>query len=143
MAFHHITKADLMGDPPPVGVWPFRIERVVDRKSKAGNATILVSWKCSLTDPPGGTSLLDNFPLVENALWRLGDMLKATGYDLDGEGFDSKDLNGLEAKIFVGRETYQGVKRPRAKAYYSMDSDVEIGPREESAEPGQEEAEAD
>lgn len=132
MAFYNISKDDLQSDPPPIGVWPFRVERVTDRKSKANNPTILVTWKCSSTEPPaGGTTLLDNFPLVENALWRLGDMLKATDFPLDTQGFDSKDLVGLECKIRVGREKYQGVTRPRARQYFRMESDEQIGPREE------------
>jgi hypothetical protein len=112
-----ISKEDLEGTQCPPGTWVARIDRVTERESEKKNKVILLGWKVVGSEPPAGSDVLENITLVPEAMWKLAEVFEATGFTPDADGFETADLKGLECRIVVAEEEYQGRKRAKVMSH--------------------------
>lgn len=100
------------------GTYRARVASAALAQSKAGNP--MVEVKFQILDEPEYVNkpISDNWSLLPQALWRTADKLKAFGYSeeelMAGEmEFDPESLIGLECRIQVELEQYEGRDRSR------------------------------
>lgn len=110
---YSVTDDELHGSRVAPGTYQARIDKVTDKSSKSGNPVMWLTWTITGTEPPAGQKVPENVTMTPESYWRLEEIFEVTGFKSDGTGFDSQDLKGLEARIVVVQEEYEG--RPRAK----------------------------
>lgn len=83
------------------------------KQSQGGNDMIVVAFEVTKGQDKG-SRVFENYPLVENALWKLKGMLQAIGMKCDGKvQLDLDKLIGKVCIISVADEEYDGKIRSR------------------------------
>lgn len=131
--------------PLPVGTYDLRIESVAV-KPKNENDQLVVK-AVVVGGPSDGRSVTDWFTLSEAAMWRVGNLVEATGVAAtvvgeDAQGnpayeFDENDLVGLcyRVDVTIREYTKDGQKRQTNDFKNFAPSDVNGGAEEEEPEP--------
>lgn len=91
----------------PEGVYQGTISAAEMKTSSTGNPMLAVTYDINADD--GVHKVFDNYTLVERAMFKLKDLLKALGYDVSGSlSFDEADLIGGMVNLKVVQEEYNG-----------------------------------
>lgn len=131
---------------PSVGEHVAKITSADIKQSSGGNDMIV----CRFTVTKGNdkdSSVMENFSLAENALWKLKGMLQAIGLKCDGKvQLDLDKLVGKVCIINVIDDEYNGSVRARIDAFHKLsaaaDEDAEDEDDEDDIEDDEEEEEA-
>lgn len=118
------------------------------KQSQGGNDMIVVAFEVTKGNSKGAR-VYENYPLVENALWKLKSLLQAIGLKCEGKvQLDLDKLIGKMCEVTVFHEEYEGKTRAkvdtvaRIKAQTESDEDEdEEDTVEEAAEEEDEEEE--
>lgn len=98
------------------GMYNVVIEAVEPKTSSTGKPMLLIRFREESTQ----AALFENYVLQENCLWKLKELLNATGCECDGViDFDTDDLIGLAFKVKVVQEDYNDSKVNRIKKVYA------------------------
>lgn len=83
------------------------------KQSQGGNDMIVVAFEVTKGDDKGAR-VYENYPLVDNALWKLKGLLQAIGMKADGKvSLDLDKLVGKVLTVIVKHEEYDGKIRAR------------------------------
>ena len=114
------------------------------KQSQGGNDMIVVAFEVTKGQDKG-SRVFENYPLVENALWKLKGMLQAIGMKCDGKvQLDLDKLIGKVCIISVTDEEYDGKIRSRIQECRKLaavadededDEDIEEEEEEEEEQP--------
>ena len=114
------------------------------KQSQGGNDMIVVAFEVTKGQDKG-SRVFENYPLVENALWKLKGMLQAIGMKCDGKvQLDLDKLIGKVCIISVADEEYDGRIRSRLQECRKLaavadededDEDIEEDDEEEEEQP--------
>lgn len=126
---------------PAEGTHKVRIAKVEEATSQGGNEMFRVSFEV-IAGPSKGCRAIENYPLIDTALWKLKSLLQAVGMKADGRV--QVDLDKLEGKVLdivVADEEYNGQTRARVKE--TRKAQIESEPEEEEDEDFEEEEEVE
>lgn len=103
------------------GTYSARIDKVNDKAAKSGNPMMIIGWTITGTEPPAGTKVSEMVTMIPEAYWRVAEIFEATGFKSpDGTGFESQDLLGLECKIVLADDTYEGRTRSKVQKHLPL-----------------------
>jgi len=115
----------------PEGIYEAKIEKIEEKTAKTGNKYKQVTFRLqgeNATQKGVSNRLLwDNLVLVEQAEWKIQNLLYACGMPYEGTVELSDDWNeliGKKLKIGVGTREYKGKERNEVKSYYSQTTRV-------------------
>ena len=126
---------------PAEGIHKVRIAKVEEATSQGGNEMFKVSFEV-IAGPSKGCRAIENYPLIDTALWKLKSLLQSVGMKADGRV--QVDLDKLEGKVLdivVADEEYNGQTRARVKETRKAQSEPEHEEEEEDTEDFEEEEE--
>jgi|SRR6056297_1138189 len=119
----------------PEGIYEAKIEKIEEKTAKTGNkykqVTFRLQGKNATQKGVSNRLLWDNLVLVEQAEWKIQNLLYACGMPYEGTvelSDDWKELIGKKLKIGVGTHEYQGQERNEVKSYYSQTTRVKSSP---------------
>lgn len=117
MAKSRTKKLDFSGvevfNAPAEGVHKVKIAKVEETTSQGGNDMFKVTFVV-VAGPSKGSKVIENYPLVEAALWKLKSLLEAIGMKADGRvAVDLDKMEGKTLEIEVKLEEYEGKDRVR------------------------------
>lgn len=98
---------------PAEGSHKAKIVKVEETSSQGGNDMFKVTFEV-VAGPSKGCRAIENYPLIDTALWKLKSLLQAIG--MKAEGRVQVDLDKMEGKtleIEVFYEEYQGQDRAK------------------------------
>lgn len=98
---------------PAEGSHKVKITKVEETSSQGGNDMFKVTFEV-VAGPSKGCRVVENYPLIDTALWKLKSLLQAIG--IKAEGRVQVDLDKMEGKILeieVFYEEYQGQDRAK------------------------------
>lgn len=98
---------------PAEGSHKVKITKVEETSSQGGNDMFKVTFEV-IAGPSKGCRVIENYPLIDTALWKLKSLLQAIGMKADGRV--QVDLNKMEGKVLeieVFYEEYQGQDRAK------------------------------
>lgn len=126
--FKNVETGGSLG-PLPSGGYNARIAKIEEKKSQAGN--MYLSFEFNVTDNGSykNRKIWESFPLTENALWKLKQVLDAVGVDTSGEVDFSPQLvmgRELHLEVDVEESTMNGKPRNRVTRI-SEAKDSEVG----------------
>lgn len=126
---------------PAEGAHKAKITKVEETASQGGNDMFKVTFEVTAGESKG-CRVIENYPLIDTALWKLKSLLQAVGMKADGRV--QIDLDKLEGKILeieVYYEEYNGQDRAKvsetrkaAKSAELEEDDNEDEPEEEPKE---------
>lgn len=132
------------------GIHSVKIATAEVKQSSSGNDMIVVAFEVT-KGVDKGARVFENFPIVDNSLWKLKGLLQAIGMKADGKlQLDTDKLIGKVCSINVKHEEYNGSLRARVESIMkfdagSVDEDVDDDDFEdedvEATEPEEEEEE--
>lgn len=126
---------------PAEGIHKVRIAKVEEATSQGGNEMFKVSFEV-IDGPSKGCRAIENYPLIDTALWKLKSLLQAVGMKADGRvQIDLDKLEGKVLDIVVADEEYNGQTRARVKETRRAQAEVE--PEEEEDDDDFEEEEVE
>lgn len=106
-------------EPIPAGVYDAVIDatRSEVRQSQAGNTVLNVAFVIQNHPEYTGRIVFENYAITDKALWKIGQMLEALGFDVKGKKFtfDHGELHNKRCRIHVIQEEYNGTLRNRVK----------------------------
>lgn len=124
-----ISKDDVKGlEPLPQDTYDF-VVATVEHKVKAGadkDDPGYFNLQLDIENPEDGrhVPVFDVLSLKDNARWKLGEFCKAVGLiedadDIDDDGLeiDSDEFQGLEGRVSIKQETYEGRVRNKVDKY--------------------------
>lgn len=112
------------------------------KQSQGGNDMIVVAFEVTRGESKGGR-VFENFPLVDNALWKLKGLLQAIGMKADGKvQLDLDKLVGKVLIIEVKHEEYEGKTRAKVDQMYKFTTDS-VDEDDEEEDEVEEEAEVE
>ena len=98
---------------PSEGQHVAKIASAEVKQSQGGNDMIVVAFEVTKGQDKGARAF-ENYPLAENALWKLKGMLQAIGMKCDGKvQLDLDKLVGKVCIIITADEEYEGKLRTR------------------------------
>lgn len=95
------------------GVHVAKLASIVEKTSQEGNPMLTATFEITKGESKGA-KVFENFPLSQNALWKLKNLLEAIG--MKSEGKLKIDLDAMEGKvcdITVAHEDYRGQTKAR------------------------------
>lgn len=98
---------------PAEGKHKAKIKKVEETTSSGGNDMFKVTFEV-VSGESKGCRVIDNYPLVDTALWKLKSLLQAIGMKADGRvqvDLDKMENKVLEIKVFY--EDYNGQERAK------------------------------
>lgn len=98
---------------PAEGSHKVKIVKVEETSSQGGNDMFKVTFEV-IAGPSKGCRVVENYPLIDTALWKLKSLLQAIGMKADGRV--QVDLDKMEGKVLeieVFYEEYQGQDRAK------------------------------
>jgi hypothetical protein len=108
--------------------------------SQGGNDTLNVSFEV-IKGADKGCRVMCNYPLVENALWKLKGMLQAIGMKADGKmAIDLDKLVGKQLIIEVVHEEYNGSVRAKVDSCKKLGAESDSDEEDDDDEEDEEEA---
>ena len=154
MAKSRKHKVDFTGveafNKPAEGKHKAKISKVEETTSQGGNDMFKVTFEV-VAGPSKGCRVIENYPLIDTALWKLKSLLQAIGMKADGRvQIDLDKMEGKVLEINVYYEDYNGQERAKvsdtnkfiAEAEDDDDEDdVDDDVEEEEEEPEDEEEE--
>ena len=150
MAKSRKHKVDFTGveafNKPAEGKHKAKISKVEETTSQGGNDMFKVTFEV-VAGPSKGCRVIENYPLIDTALWKLKSLLQAIGMKADGRV--QIDLDKMESKVLeitVFYEEYNGQDRAKVSETNKFiaeaeDDDDEDDVEEEAEEPEDEEEE--
>ena len=144
MAKSRKHKVDFTGveafNKPAEGKHKAKISKVEETTSQGGNDMFKVTFEV-VAGPSKGCRVIENYPLIDTALWKLKSLLQAIGMKADGRvQIDLDKMEGKDLEIVVFYEEYNGQDRAKISetnkfiAETEEDDDVEDDVEEEEAE---------
>lgn len=150
MAKSRKHKVDFTGveafNKPAEGKHKAKISKVEETTSQGGNDMFKVTFEV-VAGPSKGCRVIDNYPLIDTALWKLKSLLQAIGMKADGRvQIDLDKMEGKVLEINVYYEEYNGQDRAKVSETNKFiaeaeDDDDEDDIEEEVEEPEDEEEE--
>lgn len=150
MAKSRKHKVDFTGvetfNKPAEGSHKARISKVEETTSQGGNDMFKVTFEV-VAGPSKGCRVIENYPLIDTALWKLKSLLQAIGMKADGRvQIDLDKMEGKVLEINVYYEDYNGQDRAKVSETNKFiaeteDDDDEDDIEEEAEEPEDEEEE--
>ena len=113
---------------PAEGAHKCKITKVEETSSQGGNDMFKVTFEV-VSGPSKGCRVIENYPLIDTALWKLKSLLQAIGMKADGRV--QVDLDKMEGKILeieVYYEEYNGQDRAKiseTRKYIDSSDDTE------------------
>lgn len=113
---------------PAEGAHKCKITKVEETASQGGNDMFKVTFEV-VSGPSKGCRVIENYPLIDTALWKLKSLLQAIGMKADGRV--QVDLDKMEGKILeieVYYEEYNGQDRAKiseTRKYIDSSDDTE------------------
>jgi hypothetical protein len=114
-------------EPLPEGIYNAEITGVEEKESSTGNPMYV--WEIEVDNKDGGTAKVKDFmSLTEAALWRLKELVLATGIatkeDLKGSyDFDPNEVMEIPIKVQLEVSEYNGYRNNKVKHFLKSDSD--------------------
>lgn len=127
---------------PAEGTHKAKITKVEETTSQGGNDMFKVTYKV-VSGPSKDCIVVENYPIVDTALWKLKSLLQAIGMKADGRvQIDLDKMEGKTLEIEVFYEEYNGQDRAKisetrkvtAKSSADDDEDVEEHETDEEEE---------
>lgn len=117
MAKSRKHKVDFTGvetfNKPAEGSHKARISKVEETTSSGGNEMFKVTFEVT-AGPSKGCRVIENYPLIDTALWKLKSLLQAIGMKADGRvQIDLDKMEGKVLEIEVHYEEYNGQDRAK------------------------------
>ena len=117
MAKSRKHKVDFTGveafNKPAEGKHKAKISKVEETTSQGGNDMFKVSFEV-VAGPSKGCRVIENYPLIDTALWKLKSLLQAIGMKADGRvQIDLDKMEGKVLEINVYYEDYNGQERAK------------------------------
>ena len=117
MAKSRTHKIDLTGvesfNKPAEGTHKVKIKKVEETTSQGGNEMFKVTFEV-VSGPSKGCRVIENYPLIDTALWKLKSLLQAIGMKADGRvQIDLDKMEGRTLEIDVYYEEYNGQDRAK------------------------------
>ena len=150
MAKSRKHKVDFTGveafNKPAEGKHKAKISKVEETTSQGGNDMFKVTFEV-VAGPSKGCRVIENYPLIDTALWKLKSLLQAIGMKADGRvQIDLDKMEGKVLEINVYYEDYNGQERAKVSDTNKFiaeaeDDDDEDDVEEEEEEPEDEEEE--
>lgn len=132
---------------PAEGSHKVKVSKVEEKVSQGGNDMFVVTFEV-ISGPSKGCRCMENYPLIDTALWKLKSLLQAVG--MKAEGRVQVDLDKLVGKVLeiqVGYEEYNGQDRARVletrKLISEEDSEDDVDDEEKEVEDEEVEEEDD
>lgn len=98
---------------PAEGSHKAKIVKVEETSSQGGNDMFKVTFEV-VAGPSKGCRVVENYPLIDTALWKLKSLLQAIGMKADGRvQIDLDKMEGKTLEIEVFYEEYQGQDRAK------------------------------
>lgn len=106
-------------EPLEEGIYLMTIEHIEEKTSSTGNPMLLVRFK----EPETGTAVFENYVLLPQNMWKLGELVEACGIDPKELGsVDTEELipmlTGIQVKAKITQDTYEGRITNRVKKTY-------------------------
>ena len=150
MAKSRKHKVDFTGveafNKPAEGKHKAKISKVEETTSQGGNDMFKVTFEV-VAGPSKGCRVIENYPLIDTALWKLKSLLQAIGMKADGRvQIDLDKMEGKALEINVYYEDYNGQERAKVSDTNKFiaeaeDDDDEDDVEEEAEEPEDEDEE--
>lgn len=117
MAKNRTHKVDFTGveafNKPAEGTHKVKITKVEETTSQGGNEMFKVTFEV-ISGPSKGCKVIENYPLIDTALWKLKSLLQAIGMKADGRvQIDLDKMEGKTLEIDVFYEEYNGQDRAK------------------------------
>lgn len=98
---------------PAEGVHKVKIEKIEETVSQGGNDMFKVTFVV-IAGASKGCKVIENYPLIDTALWKLKGLLEAIGMKADGRvRIDLDKMEGKTLELTVKYEEYEGKDRAR------------------------------
>lgn len=98
---------------PAEGVHKVKIEKIEETVSQGGNDMFKVTFVV-VAGASKGCKVIENYPLIDTALWKLKSLLEAIGMKADGRvQIDLDKMEGKTLELTVKYEEYEGKDRAR------------------------------
>ena len=98
---------------PAEGVHKVKIEKIEETVSQGGNDMFKVTFVVT-AGASKGCKVIENYPLIDTALWKLKGLLEAIGMKADGRvQIDLDKMEGKTLELTVKYEEYEGKDRAR------------------------------
>lgn len=138
-------KVDFTGvetfNKPAEGSHKAKITKVEETTSQGGNEMFKVTFEV-VAGPSKGCRVIENYPLIDTALWKLKSLLQAIGMKADGRvQIDLDKMEGKVLEIEVFYEEYQGQDRAKISETRKFIANEEPDDDEEDEEPEEEDEE--
>ena len=150
MAKSRKHKVDFTGveafNKPAEGKHKAKISKVEETTSQGGNDMFKVTFEV-VAGPSKDCRVIENYPIIDTALWKLKSLLQAIGMKADGRvQIDLDKMEGKVLEINVYYEEYNGQERAKVSDTNKFiaeaeDDDDEDDVEEETEEPEDEEEE--
>lgn len=127
---------------PAEGAHKCKITKVEETASQGGNDMFKVTFEV-VSGPSKGCRVIENYPLIDTALWKLKSLLQAIGMKADGRV--QVDLDKMEGKILeieVYYEEYNGQDRAKiseTRKYIDSSDDTEDDDEDDDIEEDEDE----
>lgn len=110
-------KVDFTGvesfNKPAEGTHNAKVKKVEETTSQGGNDMFKVTFEVT-SGPSKGCRVIENYPLIDTALWKLKSLLQAVGMKAEGRvQIDLDKLEGKALEIDVYYEDYNGQDRAK------------------------------
>lgn len=140
-------KVDFTGvetfNKPAEGSHKAKISKVEETTSQGGNEMFKVTFEV-VAGPSKGCRVIENYPLIDTALWKLKSLLQAIGMKADGRvQIDLDKMEGKVLEIEVFYEEYQGQDRAKISETRKFTADEDPDEDDEEAEEAEEPEEED
>ena len=145
MAKSRKHKVDFTGveafNKPAEGKHKAKISKVEETTSQGGNDMFKVTFEV-VAGPSKGCRVIENYPLIDTALWKLKSLLQAIGMKADGRvQIDLDKMEGKVLEIVVFYEEYNGQDRAKISETNKFIAEAEDDDVEEEAEEPEDEEE--
>ena len=145
MAKSRKHKVDFTGveafNKPAEGKHKAKISKVEETTSQGGNDMFKVTFEV-VAGPSKGCRVIENYPLIDTALWKLKSLLQAIGMKADGRvQIDLDKMEGKVLEINVYYEDYNGQERAKVSDTNKFIAEAEDDDDEDDAEEEAEELE--
>lgn len=138
-------KVDFTGvetfNKPAEGSHKAKVTKVEETTSQGGNEMFKVTFEV-VSGPSKGCRVIENYPLIDTALWKLKSLLQAIGMKADGRvQIDLDRMEGKVLEIEVYYEEYNGQDRAKISETRKFVADEEPDDDDEAEDEDEEEGE--
>lgn len=101
--------------PVPEGIYTVQVEKLEPKQSKAGNNMVNVTFNILEPADHMGRKLFTSLVLMQQAMWKVKQFVKACGIPYDTTGFDLGSSIGGQMLVKVLQETYDDNGTPKIR----------------------------